>query len=75
MEGLIKCNWMMLQVGSPLFDTAKEALKFGKRALLVKSLSEMTIGSFMSCLFSTWEETFQDFISPVPATKQGEQWN
>jgi hypothetical protein len=54
MEGLIKCNWRTLQVGSPLFDTAKEALEFGKRALLVKSLPEMTIGSFVSCLFSTW---------------------
>jgi hypothetical protein len=75
MEGLIKCNWKTLQIGSPLFDTAKEALEFGKSALLVKSLPEMTIGSFVSCLFFTWEETFQDFICPVPATKQGEHWN
>jgi hypothetical protein len=72
MEGLIKWNWRTLLAGSPLFDTAKEVLEFGKRALLVKSLLEMTIGSFVSCLFSTWEETFQDFISPEPATKQGE---
>jgi hypothetical protein len=75
MEELIKWNWRALQAGSPLFDFAKEALEFGKRALLVKSLLEMTIGSFVSCLFSIWEETFQDLISPVPATKQGEHWN
>jgi hypothetical protein len=31
MEGLIKCNWRTVQVGSPLFDTAKEALEFGKK--------------------------------------------
>ncbi len=74
-EGLIKWNWRALQVGSPLFDIAKEAQEFGRRALLVKSLLEMTLGSFVSCLFSTWEETFQDLISPVPATKQGEHWN
>ncbi len=43
MEGLIKWNWRALQAGSPLFDIAKEALEFGKRALLVKSLLEMTI--------------------------------
>jgi hypothetical protein len=75
MEGLIKCNWRTLLVGSPLFDFPKEALEFGKRALLVKSLPEMTLGSFVSCVFSTWGETFQDFISPVPATKQIEHWN
>jgi hypothetical protein len=75
MEGLIKWNWRALQAGSPLFDIAKEDLEFGKRALLVKSLLEMTIGNLVSCLFSTWEETFQDLISPVPATQQGEHWN
>jgi hypothetical protein len=45
MEGLIKWNWRALQAGSPLFDIAKEALEFGRRALLVKSLLEMIIGS------------------------------
>jgi hypothetical protein len=41
MEGLIKWNWRALQAGSPLFDIAKEALEFRKRALLVKSLLEI----------------------------------
>ena len=33
MEGLIKFNWKTLQVGSPLYELAKEALQFGKGLL------------------------------------------
>lgn len=38
MEELIKFDWKTLQVGSPLYEIAKEALQFGQRAL--------TLGTF-----------------------------
>ena len=32
---LVKFDWSKLQVGSPLYNTAKEALQFAQRALTV----------------------------------------
>jgi hypothetical protein len=39
MEGLIKFNWKTLQVGSPLYELAKEALQFGERALTLETFA------------------------------------
>ena len=37
MEELVKFNWKTLQVGSPLYELASEALQFGKRALTLET--------------------------------------
>lgn len=39
MEEITIFNWKTLQVGSPLYETAKEALEFGKRALALNSFA------------------------------------
>ena len=37
LEELVKFNWKTLQVGSPLYELASEALQFGKRALTLET--------------------------------------
>ena len=51
LEDLIRFDWSKLQVGSPLYDIAREALEFGQRALVTgvfarkdyRKLSEMYV--------------------------------
>jgi hypothetical protein len=51
MDNLTKFEWKTLQVGSPLYEMAQEALKYGSRALSLETFARETIGNCVNCLF------------------------